>query len=345
MDPITQGLLGGSAALIVRKKDAPIKKTKTLYIVGFAAGMLADLDILIQSSTDPLLYLDYHRAFTHSLFFIPLGALIAYAILRPILRAFKNEELSPKELFLACLLSYASHAPLDALTNYGTSLFLPFSNMRVSLNLMAVVDPFFTFPLVAITLWGLSKNSNKMRSLLFGWMLLIFGFNLTNKIMAKNQILGIAQARGHDVQELLVKPTLLNGYLWRTVYRSGERYYADAFFALGPWTKHYQGGNIAAFNMERDFPELPPQSVAATDIKRFSFFSDGLVGFRKGAVIDVRFSVLPQGVRPLWSVMPKDDPNEHVYYLIERPTGKVDRTIMLKMMLGLDLDPEEKLIF
>ncbi len=345
MDPITQGLFGGSAALLARKKDAPIKKTKTFYIVGFAAGMLADLDVLIRSKSDPLLTLDYHRAFTHSLFFIPIGALIAFAILRPILKAFKNEELSTRELALACVLGYASHAPLDALTNYGTSLFLPLSNMRVSLNLMAVVDPFFSFPLIVMTIWGLSKNSNKLKTLLYGWILLIFTFNFANKMIAEDKIVQVAKSRDHEVQDLLVKPTLLNGYLWRTVYRSGENYYTDAIFALGPLTKHYEGASVPVFDMDKNFPELPKESVAANDIKRFGFFSDDLLGFRKGAVIDVRFSVLPQGVRPLWSVMPKEDPEKHVHYLIERPTGKVDRTIMLKMMMGRELSPEEKSVF
>ncbi len=344
MDPITQGLLGGTAALAMRKKNAPIKKTKTLYIVGFVAGMMADLDVLIRSNIDPLLTLDYHRAFTHSLFFIPIGALVAALVLSPILKAFKNQELGAKELYLCCLLGYATHAPLDALTNYGTSLFLPFSLTRVSLNLMAVVDPFFTLPIIAITLWGLSKNSNRMLGFLCGWMILIFSFNFMNRTVATQRITEIAKERGHEIENLLVKPTLLNGHLWRTVYQTNGLFYTDAIFALGPWTKHYQGGDIPVFKRERDYPTLPSESVAAKDIDRFSFFSDALIGFRRGAVIDVRFSVLPQGTRPLWSIVPKENPQEHVYYLIERPTGKVDRTIMLKMMLGKELSAEEKLI-
>lgn len=342
MDPITQGLLGGSAALVLRKKNAPIKKTKTLYVVGFVAGMMADLDVLIRSQTDPLLTLDYHRAFTHALLFIPIGAAVATLALRPILKIFKNYELSTRELFLSCLLGYATHAPLDALTNYGTSLFLPLSPTRISLNLMAVVDPFFTLPLIALTIWGLAKNSNRLRSLLASWMILIFGFNFANKLIATSHIKKVAHERGHEIEELLVKPTLLNGYLWRTVYRSHDTYYTDAIFALPGWVKHYSGGAVPVFNRESDYPNLPRESVAATDIERFRFFSDNLLGFRENAVIDVRFSVLPHGTRPLWSVMPKEDPEQHVYYLTDRPTGKRDREIMFKMLLGQDIAPEDE---
>jgi hypothetical protein len=43
--------------------------------------MAPDLDVLISSRTDPLLFLEYHRQFTHSLVFIPFGAgLVALAI-------------------------------------------------------------------------------------------------------------------------------------------------------------------------------------------------------------------------------------------------------------------------
>jgi len=36
-------------------------------MLGFLSGMAPDLDILIRSSTDPLLSLEYHRQFTHFL--------------------------------------------------------------------------------------------------------------------------------------------------------------------------------------------------------------------------------------------------------------------------------------
>ena len=54
--------------------------------IGAAAGMAPDLDVLIQSSTDPLLALEYHRQFTHSLLFVPIGALLCAAMLYPIVR-------------------------------------------------------------------------------------------------------------------------------------------------------------------------------------------------------------------------------------------------------------------
>ena len=63
MDPLTQGVLGASL---------PQASTARSYVgiaglFGFIAGMAPDLDVLIRSDTDPLLFLEYHRQFTHSL--------------------------------------------------------------------------------------------------------------------------------------------------------------------------------------------------------------------------------------------------------------------------------------
>lgn len=56
--------------------------------IGFFAGIAADMDILIQSENDPLLNIEFHRHFTHSLFFVPLGALLVALVLWPFFRKY-----------------------------------------------------------------------------------------------------------------------------------------------------------------------------------------------------------------------------------------------------------------
>ena len=72
MDPLTQGVLGSTAAQLLAK---PTQKF-TAVILGFLSGMAADMDVLIRSSNDPLFSLEYHRHFTHALIFIPFEALL-----------------------------------------------------------------------------------------------------------------------------------------------------------------------------------------------------------------------------------------------------------------------------
>ena len=72
MDPLTQGLLGASLPQSLSKK----KSLAIVAIIGLISGLAPDLDIFIRSENDPLLFLEYHRQFTHSLIFIPFGGLI-----------------------------------------------------------------------------------------------------------------------------------------------------------------------------------------------------------------------------------------------------------------------------
>ncbi|WP_019218287.1 metal-dependent hydrolase [Legionella tunisiensis] len=54
---------------------------------------------------------------------------------------------------MAALIGYATHGLLDACTNYGTVLFWPFSERRVYWDLISIIDPFFTVPLVLGVAW------------------------------------------------------------------------------------------------------------------------------------------------------------------------------------------------
>ncbi|MEL0103664.1 MAG: metal-dependent hydrolase, partial [Gammaproteobacteria bacterium] len=72
MDPFTQGIVGVTASQSISKK----KHLLIASAIGLLAGIAPDIDIFIKSDKDPLLFLEYHRHFTHSLFFIPLGSLI-----------------------------------------------------------------------------------------------------------------------------------------------------------------------------------------------------------------------------------------------------------------------------
>ena len=93
MDPISQGTVGAAFAQSTANKKNIIK----IGIIGFLAGLAPDLDVFIRSSTDPILSLEYHRQFTHSLFFIPFGALIVTLMIFP----FFKKSLSLKTVYVA----------------------------------------------------------------------------------------------------------------------------------------------------------------------------------------------------------------------------------------------------
>ena len=72
MDPVSQGLLGAVFAGSFSKK----KDMKFTSFCGAMGGIVPDLDVFIRSESNPLLAIEYHRHFTHSLVFVPFGSLI-----------------------------------------------------------------------------------------------------------------------------------------------------------------------------------------------------------------------------------------------------------------------------
>lgn len=331
MDIVTQALLGGVLAQSVARKDE--KKVATL--TGLFAGMLADLDILIRSADDPLLNIEYHRHFTHSLLFIPLGAAIACLLLWPLMR----RHLSSLRLYLFCLAGFSLSGVLDALTSYGTMLFWPFSEQRVALNLIAIVDPVFTGILLAGLLLGIKLPA---RWIAWGALLLCatyLVFAVVQQQRAQGVMAGVINARSHAPQQQVVKPTLGNLLLWRSVYVHDGRIYVDAVrVGLLADRLIYPGNSVARFIQHRDLPQLDPQTTLAGDIRRFERFSDGFVAFdpQQGNVLgDMRYSMFPAGVRPLWGiVIDPEQPQQHVDYRFFRDSSAGVRHTFIHMLLG-----------
>jgi inner membrane protein len=75
MDPVSQACFGASLSQSFAKNRA---KQFSALLTGALAGMAPDLDVLISSTDDQLLFLEYHRQFSHSLLFIPAGANLQY---------------------------------------------------------------------------------------------------------------------------------------------------------------------------------------------------------------------------------------------------------------------------
>ena len=333
MDPLTQGLLGGALA----QSAAGGKDTRPATLIGCVAGMLADADILIRAADDPLLNVEFHRHFTHSLVFIPVGAAIAALLFRPFLR----RRMGFERIYLYALLGYATAGLLDACTSYGTHLLWPFSDERIAWSVIPIVDPVFSFVLLVALLAGLKMRRAvpvRIGLTLAGAYLLLGLWQHHNALDAARDL---AARRGHTVERILVKPTLANLVLWRSVYRNGETYYVDAV-RVGPGPDRvYPGGSAPGFVLERDRPDLPKDSVLVRDIERFRRLSDDFVvpdPGRDNVLIDIRYSMLPTGTAPMWGIdLNVPSPARHAQFRVYRDRTENGREIFLAMLLGRDL--------
>ena len=333
MDPLTQGLLGGALALSVASK----KESRLAAAIGFTAALPADADILIGASDDPLLNIEFHRHFTHSLIFIPIGALIIASILWLLLR----KRIGFKSIYFYALLGYGTSGLLDACTSYGTHLLWPFSDERIAWSIIAIIDPVFTLALLIALILGFKyykPGSARVGLALAGTYLLLGLWQHQNALESAREL---AAQRGHGVQQILVKPTLANLILWRSVYRSGDVFYVDAI-RVGPGSnRFYPGGSAPMFVPERDLPDLPRDSVLARDIERFYRLSNGFVvpdPGRDNVLIDIRYSMLPTGVTPMWGIdLNLASPTQHAKFRIYRDRSENMRETFVTMLMGRDL--------
>ncbi|MCK4708917.1 MAG: metal-dependent hydrolase, partial [Gammaproteobacteria bacterium] len=221
MDVLSQAVLGASLSQSFAKNKS---KQLSALIIGALAGMAADLDVLIRSSTDPLLFLEFHRQFTHSLIFIPFGALFCAAILY----WFFKKNLSFFHVYLFSFLGYATHGLLDACTSYGTQLFWPFSDLRVSWNIVSIVDPFFTIPILIGIGFAAYRCNRQFARAAFIYAIVFLSLGLVQKQRAEDALYTLAQLRGHQTERVRVKPSFGNRHVWKLIYEYNGRYYVDA---------------------------------------------------------------------------------------------------------------------
>jgi inner membrane protein len=313
MDPFTQGILG---AALPQAAAGPKVQVRAAGALGFLAGLTADLDVFIRSATDPLAFLAYHRHFTHSLIFIPVGGLICALALHWLGR--RRWGLNFRQTFLICTLGYATHAMLDAMTSYGTLLLWPFSDARIDFSVISIVDPLFTLPLAAFVAVAAWKKSSAYAWAGLGWA----GAYLLIGMWQQSAALALAEKaaaeRGHTIVRLEAKPSFANILIWKTIYQTSDRYYVDAA-RTGIAPRFFPGTSVPTLDVARDFPWLDATSQQARDIERFRYFSQGFVAqdpTEPNRVIDVRYSFIPNDISPMWSIAlaPEGDATRYATY-------------------------------
>jgi len=333
MDPLTQGLLGATAA---QNGGSGRRHTVAVSLLGFLAGMAADLDVVIRSPTDPLLFLEYHRQFTHSLVFIPIGGALCGLVLYLL---FARRQLSLWQSVFYCTLGYATHALLDACTTYGTQLLWPFSDARIAWNVLSIIDPLYTLPLLAACLIAAKGRTWAARFALF-WVLAYPAMGWWQHQRAEGAAQQLARERGHDVISLDVKPSFANIVVWKSVYSSGGRYYVDAVRA-GRRVTVIPGSSIPQLNLQRDLPWLTPSATQAEDVERFRHFSNGYIALDPevpNRIIDIRYSLLPHEIDALWSIqLDPQAPEQHVSFQSHRQDSRAKSKTLWHMLRGSPL--------
>jgi inner membrane protein len=298
VDTFTQGLLGAAASQAIFGRKLP----RAAALIGFVAGMVPDLDLFMGSSTDPVAIMVYHRQFTHSLLFIPLGALLV-SLLCIWMKPFKGVRWA---VYGAAFVGYGSHGVLDACTSYGTLLWWPFSYQRVAWDIIAIVDPLFSLTLLAGLLWAVVARRPWPAQLALGAAVMYLGFGvwqLQRAMAVQDQLVA---ARGQSIEHRRVMPLPGSLVSWRAVYIAAGQLYVDGVRV--PWWNAplvKPGGTIPVATFD-----LVPRAMVEIDGTRrvfevFAWFADGLIAPIDGVpstIGDLRYGVEASSLMPLWGM-------------------------------------------
>ncbi|TVQ41793.1 MAG: metal-dependent hydrolase [Wenzhouxiangella sp.] len=330
MDPVTHAVFGGLWALPAARRQ----RMRQAAVAGALSGVAADADIFIRSSEDSLLYIEFHRQFTHALVFVPIGSLVVALLLWPVFRRWA----SFGRLYLWCFLGYLAHPLLDAATSYGTHLFWPFADTRVALNWVSVIDPLYSLPLLLLLVAAAWRRSVNLAALGLFWMVLYMGLAAVQNLRAEQALVAWAEQENVSIERAVAKPAFANIILWRALVDDGQRFHLVAIRNLpGSPVRIWPGGSVEPFSAH----SFDPDTRLGSDLQRFEHFSSHWL-FRfpdydedgEWFVGDIRYAIDPASLRPLWGVrFDPEDPDSHARYTTPRRVTESERELFLDRLL------------
>jgi inner membrane protein len=294
MDPLTHSLLGAGLGYATLGR----KLGRRAALAGALAAVAPDVDVFIRSASDPLLAIEHHRGFTHSLAFAPVGA----AVVATVVWAFgRREWLST---WACCLIAYVSHALLDAATSYGTQLTWPFSDHRAGWDLISIIDPPFTLVLAVGLAVALIRQ--KLRPVIVALALaagyIAFGALQHARGVAVTR--AVAASRGHTPERIEVMPTLANNLVWRALYLHDGRIHSDRV-RVGWFSRPTVRTGWSLPLVTSLTPAEDARNAGTRSFERFRWFSDDWVArdpAQPGVLGDMRYSLSSEAFDPIWGI-------------------------------------------
>ncbi len=218
MDPVTHGLTGAVLAQAGFRQRYGYQATLALT----AGALIPDIDVL-WSPARSVVALETHRGITHS-FVGAVGLAVALGLLIRMLGPEKRWGLLSG---LSLLGLVVGHLFLDLITSYGIQLFLPFSRSRPALDLVFILDPFLTLPLLVAVIAGLAWRS---RGALIGRLAMAvtvayLAFMAVSHAAAVSTLERVARAQGVVPLRVEALPEPLQPLRWRGFVEDGAQYW------------------------------------------------------------------------------------------------------------------------
>ena len=226
MDTITHGLIG-----ILGSKTGFSQRNGRFAAIAFLIGAIfPDIDLVV-SFFGPEFSLRYHRGITHSIVAAPFFAIfITAAIYR--FASFKKFFL----LSVIVALGIYSHIFFDLITSYGTVIFDPISLKRYSWNLVFILDPFITIPVILglILCWKRSDRALMISVSIFTFLVVYLMMNLCVRLLYEEKLARFAATSSIAVKRSTVYPRPLAPFFWMGVIETEDAYYRVNLATFSP---------------------------------------------------------------------------------------------------------------
>lgn len=228
MEVVTHALLGAGLACATAPRPARLPTRQRLLLGGIAAAF-PDIDFL-GFLVDPLVFLaDWHQGPTHSLVLLPLWAILIGGLFA----AAAGRRGDFAEAVFVGALGLVSHIAADVITAYGTAVLYPLSGMRLSLDTTFVVDPVFTFIVLAGLVAGAWTGRRGIAGLGVGVVCLYVAGQ--GWLQQRAIEVGLASARGQSLElmRLSALPQPFSPFNWKLIGTADAVYHEAHVNLLG----------------------------------------------------------------------------------------------------------------
>lgn len=251
MDPVTHGLAGAVLAQAGFRQRYGYQAPLALTV----GALLPDIDIF-WSPAKSVAALELHRGITHSF----LGAVGLAVGLGFLLRFLGPEKRWATLSALSLFGIVVGHLFLDLITSYGIQLYHPFSTARPALDLVFIVDPFLTVPLLVAFVVGLlwQRSAALVGRLAFGVVALYLGIMALNHSAAVTSMDQVLRSHGVTPRRVEALPWPFNPLRWNGFAEDGDRYWQGDIqlwrgrVGLSPIPRGPENGAVARAQEHKD---------------------------------------------------------------------------------------------
>jgi len=195
-------------------RTSGVAKSPRAGLLAAGVAMLPDLDFLLIPFLPEVARFAFHRGPSHSLFVALVMGVAGSIVLS---KGLRMPRWRVAGLFF---LAWAGHILLDICTGFGVALWWPLSHARVSVDLLFVVDPLATLPLLVATLWDVKTNWGQQkghRRIAVTGLLLFAGYAASAYGIRKHvthEFRSRLREEGISVKKIHAEPTPFTHQLW-----------------------------------------------------------------------------------------------------------------------------------